>query len=154
MSAFIADIFTYNFSLLTHTFYGYIYVLSMCILIGLVMFLTWRKQNVYKDALIMLICMVIGGSIPYNGENYSVLSSLHVPCCYVCCFIISILQIKRLFYYQAYNKRIGNKLLIVWLFTLLLCILLWFNFMCINTLIEIIYFGVILTIDAFIYYLK
>lgn len=58
---------------------GYFYFLLICLIYGLVMFLTLRRIGLGKLSYVGLISLLIGGIVPYNYKNSNSLSSnLHL----------------------------------------------------------------------------
>ena len=127
--AFKLDLFKENYSTLSLSTRGYLYVLFLGIIIGLLFAYETKKIKNNKNALLIFLSMVVGTMIPHHIP-YNLQGNLHLIFAYVGFAGLAILTTINIFY----NK----KLLSFYMFSLSMAIIIFMDVGMVNTLSEVI----------------
>jgi len=126
--AFKLDLFSENYSTLSLTTRGYLYVLFLGIMIGLLLGYETSIISFKKQGLLMFISLLIGTMIPHHIP-YNLQGNLHLLCAYLGFVGISIITIMNL-----KNTKFKNY----YYLALMLAVTFYFKCGMVNTLSEII----------------
>lgn len=129
LPAFKLDLLKENYSTLSLNTRGYLYVLFLGIIIGLLFGYETKKKKNNKNALLIFLSMVVGTMIPHHIP-YNLQGNLHLVFAYLGFAGLAILTIINIFY----NK----KLLSFYMFTLFMAIIIFMDAGMVNTLSEVI----------------
>lgn len=145
LPSFKLDFFTENYSTLTLNSKGYLYVLFLGILIGIVLFYETKIISNIKNAYIILFSMIIGVLIPHHIP-YNLQGNLHLICAY-----LGLVGIVSITYINIYLNNEYKELLSIYTFCLLCAFLLFIKVDMVNTISEIIVMISTLFINQYLY---
>ena len=124
------DFLSENYSTLTLNSKGYLYVLFIGILIGMILFYETKIISNKKYAYIILFSMIIGVLIPHRVP-YNLQGNLHLVCAY-----LGFVGIITITYINIYLSLENKNLLSIYTFCLLCALLLFIKANMVNTLSE------------------
>lgn len=123
----------------------YILFIVLCILFGILMFISLRVQHLYKLSYIGFISLLIGGIVKYNYLDSNAFSSnLHLVCAYLSVGLLLICELYSVFFFERINHKLNN--IFKWGLFLIALLTLW-EFgtnLYINSLVELVYVGFII----------
>ncbi|MDO5439937.1 MAG: UDP-N-acetylmuramoyl-L-alanine--D-glutamate ligase [Erysipelotrichaceae bacterium] len=140
------DLLTSNLSRnANYSIIAYVVFITLCILFGIMMFISLKAQGFNKLAYLGLVSLLIGGIIPYNYlDSLSINSNLHLICAYISVGLTFVLEITSLYFYERINKKV-NRVFKLCLFIIGLYVIYQFgSYLYINTVVELSYLGFII----------
>ena len=147
---FIKDPFTYNYSMMSGNFYGYLFVMGLSILLGLSLYKTSIIQK--KKNILCLLAPLVASIFPYVEGSGDIFSNLHEVCAYLSLGLILYVTYFNIINYRIYSLKKSNYCLNILLFTVLIDTVYYFDSFRVYSIHELILLSVIILIHLFIYY--
>lgn len=103
---FIKDPFTYNYSMMSGNFYGYLFVMGLSILLSLCLYKTsiiLKKKNI-----LCLLAPLVASIFPYVEGRGDIFSNIHEVCAYLSLCLILYVTYFNIINYRMYSLKISN----------------------------------------------
>ena len=146
---FIKDPFTYNYSMMSGNFYGYLFVMSLSILLGLSLY---KTSAVLKKSILCLLAPLVASIFPYVEGRGDILSNLHEVCAYLSLGLILYVTYFNIINYRMYSLKKSNYCLKILGITIFIDTIYYFDSFRVYSIHELIILSVIILIHLFIYY--
>ena len=103
---FIKDPFTYNYSMMSGNFYGYLFVMGLSILLSLCLYKTsiiLKKKNI-----LCLLAPLVASIFPYVEGRGDIFSNIHEVCAYLSLGLILYVTYFNIINYRMYSLKKSN----------------------------------------------
>lgn len=147
---FIKDPFTYNYSMMSGNFYGYLFVMGLSILLSLCLYKTsiiLKKKNI-----LCLLAPLVASIFPYVEGRGDIFSNMHEVCAYLSLGLILYVSYKNIVNYRYFSLKKSNYCLNILLITIFIDTVYYFDSFRVYSIHELILLSVIIIIHNFIYY--
>lgn len=142
------DLFKENYSTLSLSTKGYFLFLFMGLLSGIILGINTYLISGKKYGILMFISLLVGTIIPHD-ISYNLQGNLHLFNAYLGFVLLEIVMFINVYKYSFINYSKSKKLYYILFISLVLAVLSYTKYMCVNTLSELI----IMLCDLFIMYL-
>ena len=150
VATFIKDPFTYNYSMMSGNFYGYLFAMGLSILLSLCLYKTsiiLKKKNI-----LCLLAPLVASIFPYVEGRGDVFSNMHEVCAYLSLGLILYVTYFNIINYRMYSLKKSNYCLKILGITIFIDTVYYFDSFRVYSIHELILLSVIILIHLFIYY--
>ena len=147
---FIKDPFTYNYSMMSGNFYGYLFVMGLSILLSLCLYKTsiiLKKKNI-----LCLLAPLVASIFPYVEGRGDIFSNIHEVCAYLSLGLILYVSYKNIVNYRMFSLKKSNYCLKILGIMIFIDTVYYFDSFRVYSIHELILLSVIILIHLFIYY--
>lgn len=147
---FIKDPFTYNYSMMSGNFYGYLFMMGLSILLGLSLYKT--SVVLKKKSILCILAPLVASIFPYVEGRGDIFSNMHEVCAYLSLGLILYVSYKNIVNYRYFSLKKSNYCLNILLITIFIDTVYYFDSFRVYSIHELILLSVIIIIHNFIYY--
>ena len=150
VATFIKDPFTYNYSMMSGDFYGYLFVMGLSIVLGLSLYKT--SIILKKKSILCLLAPLVASIFPYVEGRGDFFSNMHEIFAYMSLGLILYVTYINIINYRFFSLKKSAYCLKILGITIFIDTIYYFDSFRVYSIHELILLSVIILIHLFIYY--
>lgn len=150
VATFIKNPFSYNYSMMSGSFCGYLFVMGLSIVLGLSLYKT--SIILKKKSILCLLAPLVASIFPYVEGKGDIFSNMHEVFAYLSLGLILYVTYKNIVNYRFFSLKKSNYCLKILVITIFIDTIYYFDSFRVYSIHEFILLSVIILIHLFIYY--
>lgn len=150
VATFIKNPFSYNYSMMSSNFYGYLFVMGLSIVLGLSLYKT--SIILKKKSILCLLAPLVASIFPYVEGSGDFFSNMHEVCAYLSLGLILYVAYKNIVNYRFFSLKKSAYCIKILGITIFIDTIYYFDSFRVYSIHELILLSVIILIHLFIYY--
>ena len=148
------DLYYNNYSYYATFIKGYIYLLIIAFISGLLMAYISNKLSNKKVSYIAFFSFIISSIIPSTINQATIIANIHILFAYLGFGLSILFNLINLYYYHIYNPKEAKKFIIIFMFIIFISLYFFLDKMMVNFISEYIYTTGILINNTYLFFNK